>query len=172
MNILESLNQARNQKTCTVHIELLIAHLVSQVTARHQIHNLEKVLVILKRVMHVDNEVTLDVLEKPELVHDRLDFFAASRFRHLFHRKSLVERASPVRFNFVDAAKASSSNDLQSLELSLIQWLDEGAWGTPVLTADPCFFFLDSSLVDVLLDEAHLNWCPYFKFSLVAAHNF
>ena len=85
MNIIESLNQARNQKACTVHRELLIAHLVLQVTARHQIHNLEKVLVILERVMHVDDEVALDALEKPELVHDRLDFFATSRFRHLFH---------------------------------------------------------------------------------------
>ena len=65
MNIIESLNQARNQKACTVHGELLIAHLVLQIAARHQIHNLEKVLVILERVMHVDDEVALDVLEKP-----------------------------------------------------------------------------------------------------------
>ena len=116
MHVLESLNQASNEKTCSFHREFLLALLEMEITALHQVHHKVQVLLVLECVMHVDNKVALHVLQQIKLVLDRLDLFASVLCHH-FHSKLFAISASAARSDLLDPAEATSSNDLQFLKL-------------------------------------------------------
>ena len=116
VHVLECLNQASYEKTCSLHREFLLALLEMEIAAFHQIHHKVQVFLVLKRVMHVDDKVALDVLQQVELVHNRLDLFASVLGHHL-HGKFFAIGVSAARSDSLDPAEATSSNDLQLLKL-------------------------------------------------------
>ena len=116
VHVLECLNQASDEKTCSLHRKFLLVLPEMEIAAFHQIHHKVQVFLVLERVMHVDDKVALEVLQQVELVLNRLDLCASILGHHL-HGKLFAISASAARSDFMDPAEAAFSNDLQFLKL-------------------------------------------------------
>ena len=61
MHSLERMDEAGNEESCNFHAELSFAgNVVTEVATEQQVHDQIQIHVVLKRVVHIHNELTLD----------------------------------------------------------------------------------------------------------------
>ena len=71
MSSFEGMDEASDEKTRDLHRELpLTSDVITQITTKQQVHHQVQVHIVLKRIVHINNELTLDHRQKFEFIHD------------------------------------------------------------------------------------------------------
>ena len=94
--------------------------MIAQVSSKEQVHNQIQIHFVLKCIVHIDYEITVDHREQLEFVHyARNAFFGNnSRFCHLFH--GILFALFFLGFNAPNFTKASSTNGVDLAEVCLV----------------------------------------------------
>ena len=88
MDGFQSVQQARDEEARNFHVkEALASDVVSKVATEEQVHDQVQIHGVLECIVHIDDELAVDLGDQFELVHDARYAFLGDnpRFRHLLH---------------------------------------------------------------------------------------